>query len=406
MRVLVTSTPGAGHVLPVVPLVRAVAAAGHDVRWALPPDGHRLVAAAGLTPVAAGMTLAERGRRFADGWPDVRTLPPRARRAVLYPALFATLSAPRMLHDLGPVVASFPPDLVVHEPNDLAAPPVARGLGVPHVTVAFGRLLPDELLALARPELTGVWSAIGGEVPADLGLYDDYYLHPLPPSMEPAPPGRRIGLLRPTGYDGTDDGAETDGAEAARRPPVGSAGGGGPAGSDGSGAVAAPTVYVTFGTEFGRAAPWRAVLDGLGDLGAAGLVTVGSQLDPADLGPVPGGVRIERWIPQRRALADADVLVSHGGAGAMLGALVAGRPHLALPIAADHFDNADLIEAAGVGRRLEGDEVDASSIAGALRSLLGDAVVRDRLGEVEAEVAAMPAAAEVVADLEALADAS
>src|SRR5687768_5212967 len=54
MRVLLTSTPTYGHFHPIVPLARALVAAGHDVRVACPFSFRRAVEAAGLPFVAAG----------------------------------------------------------------------------------------------------------------------------------------------------------------------------------------------------------------------------------------------------------------------------------------------------------------------------------------------------------------
>ena len=61
MRVLVTSTPGYGHVLPMVPLARALLAAGHEVLWATAADACPRVAAAGFEVAAAGLTEAQMG---------------------------------------------------------------------------------------------------------------------------------------------------------------------------------------------------------------------------------------------------------------------------------------------------------------------------------------------------------
>jgi hypothetical protein len=36
MRVLVSTPAGIGHILPMVPLARALASRGHELRWALP----------------------------------------------------------------------------------------------------------------------------------------------------------------------------------------------------------------------------------------------------------------------------------------------------------------------------------------------------------------------------------
>ena len=59
MRVLVSSTTGYGHVLPMVPLARALVGLGHEVLWATGSDVLPLVRSAGLAAAAAGMTEAD-----------------------------------------------------------------------------------------------------------------------------------------------------------------------------------------------------------------------------------------------------------------------------------------------------------------------------------------------------------
>ena len=380
MRVLVTSTPGAGHVLPIVAIARALRDRGHQVTWATGSNAHDLVRDAGLSPIAAGLDLATRNGQFREGWPQVATIPPRQRRAVMFPALFATISARPMYDDLTRLTQVERPDLILHDPSELAAAPLARRLGIPHVTVGFGGLFPDARLASAIPELTDLWHEAGSAVPADLGFYDDAYLHPLPPSLEAAPTDRSIHLVRPGGYDGSDE----------MVPPT----------SPRSRA----SVYATFGTEFGPVAPWRDVIDALGSLDVDALLTVGSQVEPASLGPLPTGVRVERWVPQRQALAAADLLVSHGGSGAMIGAASAGLPHLVLPLAADHFENAELISTQGAGSMLDAKQAGPELMARTIRHLLDDLDVRRAASVLTTEIAAMPPPDDLAGMLEALAD--
>ena len=76
------------------------------------------------------------------------------------------------------------------------------------------------------------------------------------------------------------------------------------------------------------------------------LLTTGADLD---LGPISANVTVERWVPQREALADAALVVCHGGSGTTLGALAAGLPLVLLPMFSDQFPNADAVAAAGAG---------------------------------------------------------
>jgi UDP:flavonoid glycosyltransferase YjiC (YdhE family) len=57
LKVLVTSPALRGHLNPMVPLARAMAARGHSVLWALPADGVEEVQRRGLRAVAATPAL-------------------------------------------------------------------------------------------------------------------------------------------------------------------------------------------------------------------------------------------------------------------------------------------------------------------------------------------------------------
>ena len=129
MRVLVTSTSGAGHVYPLVPLAQAFEGAGHDVVWAVAPEAVAAVEGFGMRALPAGLDRAEMLARTAAGWPDLMArffdAAPRDRRLVVFPVTFAAVVAPAMLEDLRPIIDAWRPHVIVHEPNEFAAAPLA-----------------------------------------------------------------------------------------------------------------------------------------------------------------------------------------------------------------------------------------------------------------------------------------
>lgn len=371
MRVLVTSTPGAGHVNPMVPVVSALRAAGHDVTWATGADACARVEAAGFEAVACGLALAERNVLLADRTAAILTLPPSDRQRAMFPAIFAEVAAAPMFRDLERIVEQVRPDVLVHEPNELAAAPLAARHGWPHVTVGFGRFHPPGLLSGAIEHLAPLWATADRPVPADLGLYDHLYVHPLPASLQPVPDGVPVVAARPEGFDGGDG-----------PPPrwLGDLG------------VRRPLVYVTFGTEFGSAAPLGDVLEAAAGLDVDVLATVGNGPDPSTIAPLPGNVRVERFVPQRHVLGRASALVSHAGSGAMIGAAIAGVPQVALPIGADQFGNAELIAGAGIGVALLPGERTVGAIAAAIERVLTDPAFAEACRRLADEIASMPGA--------------
>ena len=90
--------------------------------------------------------------------------------------------------------------------------------------------------------------------------------------------------------------------------------------------VERPFVYVTSGTEPPSVTfPWRVLFAALADLAVDAVATIGPQVDPAALGAVPVNVRVERFVPQADLLGRATAVVSHGGAGPLLGTASRGR---------------------------------------------------------------------------------
>jgi UDP:flavonoid glycosyltransferase YjiC (YdhE family) len=164
-----------------------------------------------------------------------------------------------------------------------------------------------------------------------------------------------------------------------------------------------PGIYVTFGTEMAQAAPWNAIFNVMTDFPVDVVATVGSELDVAELGPIPSNVRVARFVPQRFLLERAAAVVSHAGAGTLIGAAVSGCAQLHCPLTADQWENADLLASTGAGLNLEWHQRDAEAIGMAVERLLNDNTIRAAAKRVRADFAEMPHPREAVAAIEKLA---
>jgi MGT family glycosyltransferase len=129
------------------------------------------------------------------------------------------------------------------------------------------------------------------------------------------------------------------------------------------------------------------------------IVTVGRNNEADFLDPVPSNAHVEQYIPQSALLPHCALVVSHVGSGTLLPALGAGIPQVLVPQGADNFTNATRCIAAGVGRRLMPEDLNADSLREAVRTVLDDPSYRDAAKRVAAEIAAMPGPDEVIADL-------
>ncbi len=165
-------------------------------------------------------------------------------------------------------------------------------------------------------------------------------------------------------------------------------------------AGARPTVYATLGSAapgFHLAGPaFAAVLAGLGQLDADVLFTVGS-FDVAALGPVPANVKVESYVPQSVAMA-CDAVVTHGGSGTTIAALTRGLPQVVVPLFADQPHNAERIAAEGIGLAVDVRSA-AETLAPAVRRVLDEPSFAARAREAATELAGLPSADEVLAEL-------
>jgi UDP:flavonoid glycosyltransferase YjiC (YdhE family) len=385
VKVLFTCVIGHGHFHPMVPLARAMEAAGHRVIFATDPRFCAYIRGVGFEVYPAGLDQPEAMARFVAATPGWSTIRPEDRMYYQYPGLFAEIRVPPMLDDLRGIVADQRPDLIVHEAGEMAGGIAAELASIAHVEHAFGILRPVAVRRRATDLLGPVSDRLGVPNPGVGGLGGELYLDICPPGVQQSEIAEvaNVQRLRPMGFDTAPDASLP--AWVAALP-------------------ARPTVYVTMGTVFNDAADvFRAVLEGLRDEPVNVIVTVGADGDPSALGPQPDNVHVERYIPQSQLLPKCDLFVSHAGSGALLGALNAGVPMLAIPQGADQFFNAARIVEVGLGLRLMPAELDAAAVREAIRELLEDgrfaAVARTQKAAIEA----MPSPAEVVPILEALA---
>jgi len=163
-----------------------------------------------------------------------------------------------------------------------------------------------------------------------------------------------------------------------------------------------PLVLVGFSTTFqGHVGVLQRVLDALAALPVRVLLTTGEAIDPGELAPAANAV-VVRQAPHVAVMAEAALVVTHGGHGTLIRAVAQGLPSLVIPHGRDQNDNALRVTERGAGLSLP-PAATAAEIAEAARRLLsepGFKAAAQRLGEaVRRDALASP----VVQELEALA---
>ena len=362
-RVLFTSCPAYGHLLPMLPLIRAAERAGHDVRVATGPDLLGPLAARGLDVRAVGPTWQEAWSAHEAVWADP-DLPDDQKMMDGVVALFGGPALAR-LADLVGMAQDWRPDVIVHEVLEAAGSLLARRLGVPGVVHGFGPMFPF------YAELLGPTGAVIGEPDLWVQASSEQALDICPASLQPEgpPPWPDATPLRPSAGEPGQVPPRVAEVLAADR----------------------PVAYFTLGTvKNAEAADFKAGLTALADYEGAVIATTGRPIDPDELGPLPANVVVEEFVPQAPVLERADLLVSHSGSGTMLGGLVHGVPQVALPRGTDQPQNAALLARAGAGLVVAPEDFAVDTIQAAVSQVTADPAFRIAAERVRDEIAAMP----------------
>ncbi len=364
MRILFATTRGAGHFGPLAPFARACVRAGHEVLVAGPPSVAAIVRRAGFS-----------FRAVAEAPPDVvdaAFAPVWSRTASVEHVLrdlFIGLHARTALPDMLATVTAWRPDVVVRETMEFASAVAAEQLGVPQVRI--GIHLDSSI------DGGGGLEAVAAPALDELGLTPESIRQS--PLLTLAPPS----LTDSAGRQDTTVQRFRE-AHPGRRMTNGGR----------------PLVYVTFGSEAPASehfpGVYRTTIAAVAELPVHVLVTIGDRRDPAELGPLPPSVRVERWVSQTAVTRVAAAMVGHGGSGSTLSALAAGVPQAFVPLFVDGPSNAQRVFELGAGIVLEG----PAEAGSAVRELLGDPRYRAAAGEIAGEIAALPPIDDAVATIQ------
>ncbi|WP_082771992.1 nucleotide disphospho-sugar-binding domain-containing protein [Actinoplanes sp. TFC3] len=368
------------HFFPLAQLAWAARAEGHEVVVAAPPELSPTITAAGLpaAPVGAGLDIRPLAGRFFASLVERATPLEWSEMRAWGPGNLATYRkiAAAMLDDTVAYARAYRPDVVVHDPTSFAGPIAAADTGalpVRHIWGADYTIRTREFEAAAleplceRLGLPGVDSV--GAVTVD----------PCPPGMQVPAPVRRL-PVRYAPYNGS---AEVPRwlVELTGRPRV---------------CVLGSTAVAYFTDR--HVSPLPVVTRALAGTGVE-ILAIGAE---RDRGTLDAGADQVRHVPATAlhlVLPHCDLLVHQGGGGAMMTALAAGIPQVTLPLFTDHVFNSRRLAAAGAGRWIFANTADVTRVRRELLDVLHTPGYRAAARALGAEMAAQPAAAEVVARL-------
>lgn len=367
MRILFSSTPQHGHLLPELPLARAFRDRGDEVAVITSASFGPLFAAEGITLLPVGPEIPEllaEAARLAGV--DDPTVPDPAVAAELFAGARIDLTADAAID----AARAFRPELIVAEATDYVGPLVAAALDAPYAKLAFGPPIPAEF--------TDFFDAVAERRYKERGLAiprPTWYLDPCPEALRgpdwQEPQGRLP--LRPEAHRGAGT-------------PV-------TAGTESAPGGARPRVLLSFGTHFAAPEVLRPVIDALATK-ADLVVTLGLTATAADYGDDVDHVEFVGFTPLAELLDGIDLVVTHGGAGTTLGTLSRGLPMVVVPQGADQFLQAAAVAGSRCGVAVL-PPAGPEAVAEAVVEVLDGAEYRDNARRAAEQIAAMPSPREV-----------
>jgi len=144
--------------------------------------------------------------------------------------------------------------------------------------------------------------------------------------------------------------------------------------------------------------------DALGQLPVRGLVTTGPAADPA-LIAAPPNVTVAQWARHADILPHCSAVITHGGHGTVMKALIAGIPQVVVPLGRDQPDNAARVVYAGAGVRLR-KNASARALRAAVARVIEDPRYRAGAARMASRLAAERDANLAVDELERVAAAA
>jgi UDP:flavonoid glycosyltransferase YjiC (YdhE family) len=375
MRVLFFGCPGFGHVVPQLPLARAMREQGDQVALVTAASFDPLLETEEIALLAAGPEVPQLAGELerVTGF-DILAAPPSAE---IEAELFAGVRIDLAYEDSLAVARDFKPDLIIVDAMDYVGRIVAGALDVPHAVIALGPAVRPESVAA-----TNARSAASHEARGLTPQQARWYLDTCPPALQfddfRATAARLA--LRPEAYTG-GAAVPAPGGERGR-----------------------PRVLVNFGTLFVVPEVITPIVQALLTSDLDIRVTLGPTRNAEEFDVDSDRVEFVGFTPLAQLLSDVDAVVAAGGAGTILGTLAQGLPMVLTPLAADQPLHAGRAAAAGAAIAFPVGEFKPEQVADAVASVIEEPDYREAAQRIAAEIKAMASPAEVAAELAAAID--
>ena len=162
-----------------------------------------------------------------------------------------------------------------------------------------------------------------------------------------------------------------------------------------------PLIYASMGTLMnGRADVFRTIVAAVAKHKGTQLVlSLGDQLNPKQIGPVPSNAIIVNQTPQLEVLKRTSVCITHAGLNTVLESLAQGVPQVGIPITFDQPGVATRIAAKKTGVTMSFEKLTSDHLSTLLGEVLNNAVYREnarKFQDVIAKTDGLSMAADIV----------
>ena len=137
-------------------------------------------------------------------------------------------------------------------------------------------------------------------------------------------------------------------------------------------------IYISLGTVFNRNVDfYKLCFEAFGNSNHTVVMSIGSQIQPADLGTIPKNFIVKSYVSQLEVLKYSQLFISHGGMNSTHEALYSGVPLIIIPQSADQPIIASQVVNIGAGIKLQMESLTAKQLYEAAERVLNNPFIRE-----------------------------
>ena len=327
MKILFTTHPGYGHVLPLIPLAMALKDKGHDISFATAKSFEKKINDIGFFCVPVGLDWNE--SQLEQILPSIKESPPLEQNSMIRKLLWYDAPVPA-ISDLLLFFEKEKPDAIVSSGYDYSGKILAEMLDIPSIVHSIDIRLPEAIKNRVRgdyPDMLRKKFGLSVEQPLNKEILELSFM-PKSWTLPGYESHSKEYYIRPQFFDNIKGEQHPDWIKQYNKNPI---------------------VYVSLGTVFNDyPLIFQSIIEGLKNESINLIITIGPNGDPDKFGKQPDNVCIKNYIPQTFILPHTSVSINHGGVSTIMAALNNGIPLINLPLSGDQAINSNWCQMKGV----------------------------------------------------------